>query len=270
MAENNSFVFYKSFYDAMQYLDSDGKSDFIKLICELAFEEKEPELDDNIYSPMVKIAYTIAAEQIKASLKNKQLGALGGAQKGVNNKNRGVNRGVNSPLNSNVNENVNVKDNVKVNVNVNECGNSLDTSSFIYFNNLKSFFIDEAGFNFSDKVLNLIIEKAGEFEDPESAIKSRLNYLNKKYADKSIDEKQGLFYSSLSWDITDETTEEPKEKKTKKQNLELYKTAPKVCDKCGGKVIKWAGVPNAVICKNCNTYWELDDGGGNVWKCSKE
>lgn len=261
---NNSFVFYRSFYDAMKLLDNDDKSDFINLICELAFNGVEPDFNNTSYSDLVKVAYTITAEQIKASIKHKINGARGGTQKGINNKNSGLNSGVNTPLNTNVN--VNVKDNVNVKENVNV--NDSDIHTFLEINNLKDYFINH-GYKFVNRVLENIKEKGSNFDDPEKAFKSRLDYINAKYKDLSLSEKQGLFYSSLSWETIPEIEEPKEEKKPKKPNLDFYKTAPKICDRCGSKIEKWAGVPKTVICNNCRTFWEYDEGGANVWKCSR-
>lgn len=262
MAEfNNSFVFYRSFYDAMKLLDNDDKSDFINLICELAFNGVEPDFKNTGYSDLVKVAYTITAEQIKASIKHKINGARGGTQKGINNKNSGLNSGVNSPLNTNVNVNE------KVNVNVKENDNVNGIHTFLEKNNLKDFFINY-GYKFVNRTLDKIAEVGYKFDDPQKEFIKRLEYINKKYKDKTQTEKQGLFYSSLSWETIPEA-EETKEKKPKKINLDFYKTAPKICDRCGSKIEVWAGVPKTVICNNCRTFWEFDEGGANVWKCSR-
>lgn len=266
MDQNNSFVFYRSFYDAMKLLDNDDKSDFIALICELAFNGVEADFTNSGYSDLVKIAYTISAEQIKASIQNKINGTKGGTQKGINNKKRGVNTPLNTPLNTNVN--VNVKDNVKVNENDNV---NIDPHTFIFLP-IKDLLINNCaayGLKVDKNALNSLLpklEKISVTHDIEGVIKERLEYIFTKYKDKTDDEKKALFYKSFDWDSIPQKEETPKIKKVTDPR------APKVCTFCGSKLTKWAGVPNGYQCINCignghkNTSWELI---GDEYKCNR-
>lgn len=106
------------------------------------------------------------------------------------------------------------------------------------------------------------------FKDIPAAAAERINYVLEKYPNKDNEGKAALYIKSFSWE-TIPAAEEKKQKKTKKPNLDFYKTAPKTCNRCGSKIVKWAGVPKTVICENCKTYWEFDEGAANEWKCSR-
>lgn len=260
MAEfNNSFVFYRSFYDAMKLLDNDDKSDFINLICELAFNGVEPDFKNTGYSDLVKVAYTISAEQIKASVQHKLDGLKGGRPKKESIE-KGVKTPLLTPLKSNVNVNVNDNVNVKVNDNVNKDFTDDDeTQNKNFLLDFVTEFQNKHGFNFGKKTINKLMELA-----PVLSFEDQLNLIKSKYPDKTGDELARLFVASLSWEET-----KPKETTKKTKNINIYAGAPKICTRCGSKVVKWAGVYRAVICNNCRTYWEFDEGGANVWKCSR-
>lgn len=119
---NDSFVFYRSFYDAMQELNQKDKQNVLNAVLDYAFLDREPEhLKGNI-----KSIFILIKPQIDANRRKRESGAKGGKQKGENAKKAiqtlpEKNSTLNSTLNSreNTNVNVNVNDNVNKNVNVN-------------------------------------------------------------------------------------------------------------------------------------------------------
>jgi hypothetical protein len=56
----NSFVFYKSYYDAIKTLDKKNAKKLVIAIFDYAFEGVEPELDD----PIVKAMFILIKHQI--------------------------------------------------------------------------------------------------------------------------------------------------------------------------------------------------------------
>ena len=117
---NDSFVFYRSFYDAMQELNQKDKQNVLNAVLDYAFLDREPEhLKGNI-----KSIFILIKPQIDANRRKRESGAKGGKQKGENAKKAiqtlpEKNSTLNSTLNSRENTNVNVNNNVKKNVNVN-------------------------------------------------------------------------------------------------------------------------------------------------------
>lgn len=131
----DSFVFYKSFYNAIRLLPSDSeKWEVCNALFNLAFNGVEPDLEE--YSDNVKIVYFIASEQVKASVQHKIDGQKGGLAKAKNrqvekndstpistplekNNSTPLEKGVDDFLSSNVNVNVNDNENVNENENAN-------------------------------------------------------------------------------------------------------------------------------------------------------
>lgn len=114
-----SFVFYKSFYDAIHKLDNkELKADIFEAICELALNEENIELNDSVG----QIIMDLIRPQILANNKRYEDGKKGGRPKKndtekttgyLNTKTTGYE---NKKPNVNVNENVNVNDNKKENI----------------------------------------------------------------------------------------------------------------------------------------------------------
>ena len=123
--EKNSFIFYKSFYEALKNLPAEDFKKIIIAICEKALFEKE----NNNLEYMNKIIFTLIAPQIEANNKKYLDGKKGGRPKsidnsikktsGFENKKPVVIENKNQWL-KNKKPNVNVNDNVNVNVNDNE------------------------------------------------------------------------------------------------------------------------------------------------------
>ena len=138
--EIKSFVFYKSFYDAVGGLQTnDEKLKMYNTIFEYCLFEIEPKLDG-----VLNIIWTLIKPQLDANIKKRENGKKGGAPKGnknaekqpkttivdlennhrLNEKQPNDNVNVNDNDNVNVNDNLNVNDNVNLNDNVDELFNS--------------------------------------------------------------------------------------------------------------------------------------------------
>ena len=123
--EENSFVFYRSFYDVVNLIPDEAmRCRAYTAICEYAFNGVEPDEDEAF---VVKMVFTQAKPQIDANIKRRENGKLGGAPRKKNVEPEDnhkvtkveptVNQSVttvepNVNVNANANENVNVNDNV--------------------------------------------------------------------------------------------------------------------------------------------------------------
>ena len=265
---NESFVFYKSFFDAMQILDDKSKIDFINSICLLAFEEDNSEVL-NQASDVVKALYFIASENIKASIRNRNNGSKGGTKKGLNYLNS-ENTPLNTPLNSGVNTNVNVNDTdtETVTVNVNDTSENhinIDSPS-LNINSIKSWCEKETVNSKSKRNLQKQ-EVVLNFLQANNLDLSYLDFVLTKTKEKyPVSEIQfGLIANAISWHIDEfkKSTTKPVETKAIK-----IKPAPKKCSFCNSKLIP-GGITNSVICPNCKpkTWWEYSN---DEWKCNRD
>lgn len=128
MAEKDSFVFYASFYEALQDLKDKDRLKMYDAICELALNNKETKM-----TGLTKTIFTLIKPQILANQKRYENGKKGGRPKketdGLqkektngfeNKKTTGYEKAeTKTKPNENVNVNVNENDNENVNVNVN-------------------------------------------------------------------------------------------------------------------------------------------------------
>ena len=127
---NDSFVYYKSFVDAMEILSVQEYGEVSKAINRYAIYGEEP--DD--LSPMAKIVFIMAKPQIDANSERRTNGSKGGRPKkdnketigfenekplvfendnqGFENEKPNVNVNVNANANDNANDNANVNDNI--------------------------------------------------------------------------------------------------------------------------------------------------------------
>ena len=78
---NESFVFYKSFYDAVKDFDNDTIAEFFKLVSEYAFTGVIAETENKV----AKALFLMTMPQIDANKKRRENGKLGGAK--LDNKN---------------------------------------------------------------------------------------------------------------------------------------------------------------------------------------
>lgn len=104
--ERDSFVFYRSFYEAIKDLDKNEQSDLLSAICELALNGNEIELN-GISSTIFKLI----KPQINANLKRYKNGSKGGRPKTENKPKENQSKTKHKP---NVNDNVNVNENIYV------------------------------------------------------------------------------------------------------------------------------------------------------------
>ena len=116
--ERDSFVFYRSFYDAIRKADDQTALEAVRAICAYALDGEEPELEG-----FADIIFDMAKPQIDANNKRRTDGLKGGRPKKPV-----VSENENHRL-SEVKPNVNVNDNVNVNVNANENVNVNDNES---------------------------------------------------------------------------------------------------------------------------------------------
>ena len=128
MAEKESFVFYASFYEALQDLKDKDRLKMYDAICELALNNKETKM-----TGLTKTIFTLIKPQILANQKRYENGKKGGRHKketngsskektnGFENKKTTGYEKVETKTkpNENVNVNVNENDNENVNANVN-------------------------------------------------------------------------------------------------------------------------------------------------------
>ena len=123
--KKDSFVFYRSFYEAMDDMSNDEFTSIIRAVCEYAFDDKTPEL--GVYEKMAfklikpqidasKQRYKVASEQGHHGIKGAEHGKKGGRPKKLKLKEKPQKNPSKNPLNVNVNEN----DNGNANVNPNE------------------------------------------------------------------------------------------------------------------------------------------------------
>lgn len=70
----DGFVFYRSFYDAMQFVDNDTKATLLDTICKYVFEGEVTDLDG-----VAGAMWTLIKPQIDANIKRREDGAKGAA-----------------------------------------------------------------------------------------------------------------------------------------------------------------------------------------------
>lgn len=149
---NDSFIFYKSYHEAIQCLPEEIQLEAYKAICEYAITGEEPEG----CNPIVKAIFKMAKPTVESNLARRENGKLGGAPKGnqnarktsaVENKNnlkttKNNHRLILKQPNVNVNDNVNANENV--NVNYGELGNVRLTAEQYHTLKTKHSNIDDA------------------------------------------------------------------------------------------------------------------------------
>ena len=119
----DSFIFYRSFYEAISALDDEDRLQLFDAICELALNQSETEL-----KPIPKAMFTLIKPQLEANNKRFENGKKGGRPRKEQNQsetenkpnenqnetkaepNKNVNVNVNENVNSNENQNVNSKE----------------------------------------------------------------------------------------------------------------------------------------------------------------
>jgi hypothetical protein len=120
----DSFIFYRSFFEAVSYLDKEAQADCFSAICEYVLNEKEVELDG-----AAKALFISIKPQLDANNKRYENGCKGGRKKNEpeekakeNQKETKAEPKENqkeTEVKANENENVNVNDNENENENIN-------------------------------------------------------------------------------------------------------------------------------------------------------
>jgi len=110
-----SFIFYRSFYEAIKDLDCDTKVEIYDAICEYSLNQNETKIEG-----MGKAILTLIKPQIDANLKRYKNGCFGGRPKTKTKPNENQNETKPKP---NDNDNVNVNVN-SLNLNTNVCTNN--------------------------------------------------------------------------------------------------------------------------------------------------
>ena len=101
-SQKDSFVFYKSFYEAIKKLKQKEQLTVYSQICEYVFEQKNSVLDG-----VPGAIFDLIKPQIDANLRRFENGKKGGRPKTKPKPNVNVNVNVNDNVNDNANENVN-------------------------------------------------------------------------------------------------------------------------------------------------------------------
>lgn len=190
MEEKNSFVFYRSFYEAISKVSSkELKADIFEAICELGLNDNVIELDYSIG----QIIMDLIKPQLQANNKKYEDGKKGGRppKKTTGSKNKKTTGFENKKPNENVNENENV------NVNDNDIVISTTTTNN---NNIFVIVEEEFGRTLSSTEIEKIIELEDEYgtDKLKLAVKEcclnnvkKIAYLNgilKNWKDKTLDE----------------------------------------------------------------------------------
>lgn len=125
----DSFVFYKSFYDAISELEPESKFRLFDAICAYAYEDTEPTLKGAEMA-----IFRLIQPQIDANNRKYESGKKGGAPSGNQNASKNDKNNLKQPKTTKNkqkqrNVNVNVNDNVNVNVNDNVSAKTADEMS---------------------------------------------------------------------------------------------------------------------------------------------
>ena len=103
----DSFIFYRSFFEASKPLNNEMKAEFFEAILEFAFNQNETEMQ-----PMVKAMFSLVKPQLEANQKRYENGLKGGRSK---TKTKPKKNQTKTKVEANKNVNVNVNDNVNGN-----------------------------------------------------------------------------------------------------------------------------------------------------------
>ena len=110
----DSFIFYRSFYEAIKDLNNKDQLNLFLAICELSLNEEDTEIDG-----IANTIFKLMKPQILANNRRYENGKKGGAPKGNDNAKKQPKNNLDTTKkqpNNNVNENVNVNDNKKENI----------------------------------------------------------------------------------------------------------------------------------------------------------
>ena len=177
--QRDSFIFYRSFYEAINDLPEKSQLKVYKAICEMSLNFDEIDL-----SGLSLTIFKLIKPQLEANNKRYINGSKGGAPKGNQNATKSQPKGNQKTTKKqpNNNENVNVNDNENVNVNDN-----INTTSSSSNNNIYSYLEDNLGRTLNGAEIELATAWANEYDwkKIEYAIKETLiaRANNLKYTD---------------------------------------------------------------------------------------
>lgn len=181
----DSFVFYKSFYEAIHKVqDKSLKADIFEAICELALNENVIELDDTVGA----IIMDLITPQILANNERYENGKKGGAPKGNQNAKKQLKQPMVDFKNNSKQPNVNVNVNENENVNVNKKENKKEKNVYGEFKNVL----------LTDDELEKLKQR---FPDYELRIEKLSNYIASKGA-----KYKSHYATILSWARNDKET----------------------------------------------------------------
>lgn len=173
--QRDSFIFYRSFYEAINDLPEKSQLKVYKAICEMSLNFDEIDL-----SGLSLTIFKLIKPQLEANNKRYINGSKGGAPKGNQNATKRQPKNNRKTTEKQPNNNVNVNDNENVNVNDN-----INTSSSN--NNIYSYLEDNLGRTLNGAEIELATAWANEYdwEKIEYAIKETLmaRANNLKYTD---------------------------------------------------------------------------------------
>lgn len=152
--ERESFVFYRSFYEALQDLKDKDRLKVYDAICNLALNE----IDNNKFNGIAKTVFTLIKPQLEANTKKYKDGQKGGRPKKTTGYPEKKTTGFeNKKPNENDNVNVNENDNDNVNDNASDsCVDGLQEVINFYENNIGLVA------PFALEVLSLYVKKTGK------------------------------------------------------------------------------------------------------------
>lgn len=175
----DSFVFYKSFYNAIKEFDNDTIAEFFKLVCQYALDGEIIETDNKV----AKALFQMTIPQIEANNKRRENGKKGGAPTGNNNAKKTTEK---QPKNNQKQSKVDFKNNQKQpNVNVND--NELLSNSKELSNNKEK-----------KNNINIIPKKENSFTEVFGAYKEELLGEYNSLWRETIAKKYGILNCSVA------------------------------------------------------------------------
>ena len=200
--QRDSFIFYRSFYEAINDLPEKSQLKVYKAICEMSLNFDEIDL-----SGLSLTIFKLIKPQLEANNKRYINGSKGGAPKGNQNATKKQSKNNQKTTKKQPNNNVNENDNENVNVNDN-----INTSSSSSNNNIYSYLEDNLGRTLNGAEIELATMWANEYdwEKIEYAIKETLmaRANNLKYTDAILRNIKGKSNDELYSKTKEEDEEE--------------------------------------------------------------
>ena len=200
--QRDSFIFYRSFYEAINDLPEKSQLKVYKAICEMSLNFDEIDL-----SGLSLTIFKLIKPQLEANNKRYINGSKGGAPKGNQNATKKQSKNNQKTTKKQPNNNVNENDNENVNVNDN-----INTSSSSSNNNIYSYLETNLGRTLNGAEIELATAWANEYdwEKIEYAIKETLmaRANNLKYTDAILRNIKGKSNDELYSKTKEEDEEE--------------------------------------------------------------